>query len=190
MKPEKVASLRPVFDRRNGTITAATSSPLTDGASCVVLMRASKAKELGFSPQAFIESWHFPAVDPRENMLLGNIHSVPAALEKAGITLDDLDVIEIHEAFAAQLLANLRCFEDEEFCQEKLGLDQALGPVDRDKLNMWGGSIAYGHPFAATGGRMLINTVALLDHVDGEYAVATACAAGGLGAAMVLRRGN
>ena len=190
MKPEKVASLRPVFDRRNGTITAATSSPLTDGASCVVLMRASKAKELGFAPQAFIESWHFPAVDPRENMLLGNIHSVPAALEKAGITLDDLDVIEIHEAFAAQLLANLRCFEDDKFCQEKLGLDQALGPVDRDKLNMWGGSIAYGHPFAATGGRMLINTVALLDHVDGEYAVATACAAGGLGAAMVLRRGN
>jgi acetyl-CoA acyltransferase len=179
-----------VFDRRNGTITAATSSPLTDGASCVVLMRASKAKELGFTPQAFIESWHFPAIDPRENMLLGNIYSVPAALEKAGITLDDLDVIEIHEAFAAQLLANLRCFEDDEFCQSKLGLEKAPGPVDRDKLNMWGGSIAYGHPFAATGGRMLINTVALLDHVDGEYAVATACAAGGLGAAMVLRRGN
>ena len=190
MKPEKVASLRPVFDKRNGTITAATSSPLTDGASCVVLMRASKAKELGFTPLAFIESWHFPAIDPRENMLLGNIYSVPKALEKAGITLEQLDVIEIHEAFAAQVLANLRCFEDDEFCREKLGLDKAPGAIDRSKLNLWGGSIAYGHPFAATGGRMLINTAALLEHVDGEYAVATACAAGGLGAAMVLRRGN
>jgi acetyl-CoA acyltransferase len=190
MDPAKVASLRPVFDRRNGTITAASSSPLTDGASCVVLMRASKAKELGYTPLAFIESWHFPAIDPRENMLLGNIYSVPKALELAGVTLEQLDVIEIHEAFAAQVLANLRCFEDETFCRDKLGLDKAPGPIDRSKLNLWGGSIAYGHPFAATGGRMLINTAALLEHVDGEYAVATACAAGGLGAAMVLRRGN
>ncbi|MCO4773362.1 MAG: acetyl-CoA C-acyltransferase [Deltaproteobacteria bacterium] len=189
MDPDKVASLRPVFDRTNGTITAATSSPLTDGASCVVLMRASKAKELGFTPRAWVESWHFPAVDPRENMLLGNVTSVPFALQKAGITLEQCDVVEIHEAFAAQVLANLRCFEDEDYCKNTLGLDEALGAVDPDKLNMWGGSIAYGHPFAATGGRILINAMHLLEHVDGEYAITTACAAGGLGAAMVLRRG-
>lgn len=189
MNPEKVASLRPVFDRRNGTITAASSSPLTDGASCVVLMRAEKAKELGFEPRAWIEGWHFPAIDPRENMLLGNVYSVPKALEKANITLDQCDVVEIHEAFAAQVLANLRCFEDADFCKEKLGLDAPVGAVDPDKLNMWGGSIAYGHPFAATGGRIVLNAMHLLEHVDGEYAITTACAAGGLGAAMVLRRG-
>lgn len=189
MDPAKVGSLKPIFDRRNGTITAASSSPLTDGASCVLIMRAKTAKELGYEPLAFIESWNFPALDPRENMLLGNVYSVPGALATAGVTLEQMDIVEIHEAFAAQVLSNLKCFEDEAFCQEHLGIP-APGPIDRAKLNLWGGSIAYGHPFAATGGRMLLNTIALLEHVDGEYGVATACAAGGLGAAMVLRRGN
>ena len=189
MNPEKVASLRPVFDRKNGTITAASSSPLTDGASCVVLMRAAKAAELGLDVRAWVEGWHFPALDPRENMLLGNVQSMPQALEKAGKTLADMDVVEIHEAFAAQVLANIRCLESDDYCKDVLGLDGAVGTVDPEKLNMWGGSIAYGHPFAATGGRILMNAVHLLEHVDGEYAITTACAAGGLGAAMVLRRG-
>ena len=190
MDPVKVASLRPVFDRRNGTITAATASALTDGASAVLLMRDSRAKELGYTPLGYLESWAFPAIDPRENMLLGNVYSTPIALDRAGATLADLDVVEIHEAFAAQVIANLRCFEDAAFCSDKLGRPAALGAVDRDKLNLWGGSIAYGHPFAATGGRLILNTLALLAHVDGELGLATACAAGGLGAAVVLRRAS
>ena len=142
------------------------------------------------TPLGYLESWAFPAIDPRTNMLLGNVHSAGPALDRAGVTLADLDIVEIHEAFAAQVLANLRCFEDATFCTEQLGRSGALGVVDRDKLNLWGGSIAYGHPFAATGGRLILNTLALLRHVDGELGLATACAAGGLGAAVVLRRAS
>ena len=188
MDPDKVSSLRPVFDRKNGTITAASASPLTDGASAVLLMRESRAKELGYTPLGFLTGWHFPALDPRENMLLGNAYSMPTALDKAGITLADLDVIEIHEAFAAQVLSNIAALESAEFCREKLGRSDAVGSVDRGKLNLWGGSIAYGHPFAATGGRMLINLLHLLQHTDGTHGIVTACAAGGLGAAMVVER--
>jgi len=188
MDPTKLAKLRPVFDRKHGTITAATSSPLTDGASCVLLMRASKAKDLGYTPLAYVNSWHFPAIDPRENMLLGNVYSMPFALQKAGLTLADMDVVEIHEAFAAQVLSNVRCFDDQTFFEEKLGLSTTMGELDHSKLNLWGGSLAYGHPFAATGGRMIMNLTHLLQHVDGTHGIATACAAGGLGAAMVLER--
>ncbi len=188
MDPDKIRSLRPVFDKRNGTITAATASPLTDGASALLIMRESKAKELGYTPLGFLSGWHFPALDPRENMLLGNAYSMPVALQKSGLTLADMDVIEIHEAFAAQVLANLRAMEDAEFCRTKLGLSEAVGAVDRGKLNIWGGSIAYGHPFAATGGRMLLNVLQLLQHTDGTHGIVTACAAGGLGAAMVVER--
>jgi acetyl-CoA acyltransferase len=188
MDPAKLAKLRPVFDRKHGTITAASSSPLTDGASAVLIMRASKAKELGYTPLAYVNSWHFPAIDPRENMLLGNVYSMPFALQKAGLTLADMDVVEIHEAFAAQVLSNIRCFDDQQFFEDKLGLTETMGELDRDKLNLWGGSLAYGHPFAATGGRMIMNLAHLLQHTDGTHGIATACAAGGLGAAMVLER--
>jgi len=188
MNPDKVRSLRPVFDRKNGTITAATSSALTDGASAVLLMKESRAKELGYTPMGFLTGWNFPAIDPRENMLLGNAYSMPGALKMAGIGLDDLDVIEIHEAFAAQVLSNIAALADDAYCRDKIGLDGALGQVDKGKLNLWGGSIAYGHPFAATGGRMLINVLHLLQHTDGTHGIVTACAAGGLGAAMVVER--
>ncbi len=190
MDPEKVRSLRPVFDKKNGTITAASASPLTDGASAVLVMRESKAKELGYTPLGFISGWHFPALDPRENMLLGNAYSMPVALKKAGLSLADLDVIEIHEAFAAQVLSNMRAMEDADFCRDKLNLSEPVGTVDRSKLNLWGGSIAYGHPFAATGGRMLINVLHLLQHTDGTHGIVTACAAGGLGAAIVVERAS
>ncbi|GEM_PF-9244 len=188
MDPEKIARLRPAFDRKNGTITAATSSALTDGASCVVLMSESKAKELGVKPLGFMRSYAFAALDPRENMLLGNAYSVPTALDRAGAKLGDMDVVEIHEAFAAQVLSNIKCMASDSFNQDKLGRDTAVGDVDRSKLNVWGGSIAYGHPFAATGGRMIRQLLDILAQRDGEIGIATACAAGGMGAAMVLER--
>lgn len=185
---EKLARLRPVFDRRHGTITAATSSPLTDGASVVCVMSEARARELGYEPLGFVRGYHFPALDPRENMLLGNVYSVPKALDRAGVTLGDMDLVEIHEAFAAQVLSNIRLFDDSSFFADKLGRSKTLGPLDEDRLNIWGGSIAYGHPFAATGGRMVTMLLRALREKDGELGVATACAAGGLGAAMVLER--
>ena len=188
MEAAKLARLRPVFDRKNGTITAATSSPLTDGAACVMVMRESKAGQLGYRPRAFLRGYNFAAIDPRENMLLGNVYSVPGALDRAGLKLADMDVVEIHEAFAAQVLCNLKAMASKRFFEEKLGRGAALGEVDRDKLNIWGGSMAYGHPFAATGGRMITQLIDELDQVDGQFGVATACAAGGMGAAMVLER--
>ncbi len=188
MDPAKLAKLRPVFDRKNGTITAATSSPLTDGAAAVLVMRESRAKELGYTPLAFVKSWEFAALDPRVNLLLGNVYSVPGALKKAGVTLADIDVLEIHEAFAAQVLSNIKLMESAKFCTEELGLSGAIGEVDRSKLNLWGGSLAYGHPFAATGGRMLTQLTDILHHTDSELGLATACAAGGIGVSMVLER--
>jgi acetyl-CoA acyltransferase len=188
MDPAKIAKLRPVFDKRTGTITAATSSPLTDGAAAVLLMRASKAKELGMTALAKIRSWHFAALDPRVNLLLGNVHSIPGALQKAGVGLADVGVFEVHEAFAAQVLANLKCLASESFCKDELGLPGAVGALDPERINLWGGSLAYGHPFAATGGRMLGQLAAIMAEQDAELGLATACAAGGLGVSMVLER--
>ena len=146
MKAEKIAKLKPVFDRKNGTITAATSSPLTDGAAAVVVMRESRAKELGLKPKAFLRSYSFPALDPRENMLLGNVYACPEALQKAGCTMEDIDLLEIHEAFAAQVLSNLHCFDSSRFFKDKLPSFEPLGNVPDSKVNIWGGSMAYGHP--------------------------------------------
>lgn len=188
MDAARIAKLKPVFDKKNGTITAATSSPLTDGASAVLLMSETRARELGMTPLGFVRSWEFAALDPRENLLLGNAYSVPGALAKAGVTLADIDAVEIHEAFAAQVLSNIVCMADARWCSDALGLGQAIGEVDPDKLNLWGGSLAYGHPFAATGGRMISQLLGILAQRDGELGLATACAAGGLGVAMVLER--
>lgn len=188
MDLKKLQKMKPVFDRKNGTITAATSSALTDGAACVLMMKESKAKELGLEPLGFVSSFHFAAQDPRENMLLGNVYSSPFALERAGLKLQDMDLVEIHEAFAAQVLSNLKCFNDKHFFEDKLNRSDVLGEVDPAKLNIWGGSMAYGHPFAATGGRIVMNLLHGLREKDGQFALGTACAAGGLGAAMVLER--
>ncbi len=190
MNPEKVAKLRPVFDKKNGTITAASSSPLTDGAAAVAVMKESKARELGLTPLAYVRSWDYPAIDPRENMLLGNVHSIPGALDRAGVTLDDIDLVDIHEAFAAQVLSNVRLLDDATFMSEEVGRSSVVGEVDPDKLNVWGGSIAFGHPFAATGGRMITMMLNALKERDGELALTSACAAGGLGVAMVLERAS
>ncbi len=184
--PAKIAKLKPAFDKRNGTITAATSSALTDGAACCLIARESRAKELGLPILGYVRSYNFAGQDPRENMLLGNVYSVPGALDRAGLWLDDLDFIEIHEAFAAQVLSNLKMFTDKDFFQTKLARDKVLGEVDPAKLNVRGGSLAYGHPFAATGIRIIGTMLRTLRQNNKNLGLGTACAAGGMGAAMVL----
>lgn len=188
MDPGKLAKLKPVFDRKNGTITAASSSALTDGAACCLLMKESKAKELGLTPLGFVKSYAFAGQDPRENMLLGNVYSTPVALDRAGLGLKDLDFLEIHEAFAAQVLSALKMFQDRQFFRDKLGRDAPLGEVDRARLNVRGGSLAFGHPFAATGIRIVTTMLHTLRDTDKQFGLGTACAAGGMGAAMVLER--
>ena len=180
------AKLRPAFDRKHGTVTAATSTPLTDGAAAVLMMSESRARELGLQPLGYLKSFAFAAIDVWENMLLGPAYATPLALDRAGLTLGDLDLIDMHEAFAAQTLANIKMLASDEFAREKLGRTQAVGEIDWDKFNVLGGSLAYGHPFAATGARMITQTLHELRRRGGKYGLTTACAAGGLGAAMIL----
>lgn len=183
---EDYTRLRPAFDRQHGTVTAANSTPLTDGAAAVVLMTESRARELGVAPLGYLRSYAFTAIDVRQDMLLGPSYASPLALDRAGITLNDLTLIDMHEAFAAQTLANLKMFADERFAREVLNRPHALGEVNEEKFNVLGGSIAYGHPFAATGARMITQTLNELRRRGGGLGLVTACAAGGLGAAMVL----
>ena len=180
------AKLRPAFDRKHGTVTAATSTPLTDGAAAVLMMSESRARELGLQPLGYLKSFAFAAIDVWEDMLLGPAYATPLALDRAGLTLGDLDLIDMHEAFAAQTLANIKMLASDEFAREKLARTQAVGEIDWDKFNVLGGSLAYGHPFAATGARMITQTLHELRRRGGKYGLTTACAAGGLGAAMIL----
>ena len=180
------AKLRPAFDRKHGTVTAANSTPLTDGAAALILMTESRAKELGLQPLGYLRSYAFTAVDVWEDMLLGPAWSTPLALERAGLTLNDITLFDMHEAFASQTLTNLKMLASDRFAREVLGRDRATGEVDETKFNVLGGSIAYGHPFAATGARMITQTLNELRRRGGGFGLVTACAAGGLGAAMVL----
>ncbi len=180
------AALKPVFDRKYGTVTAANSSPLTDGASALLVMSEARAKELGLEPLGFLRSWAYAALDPAGWMLMGPAHAMPLALDRAGITLQDLDLIDMHEAFAAQVLCNLQAFGSKQYAEKHLGRSEAIGEVDESKLNVHGGSLALGHPFAATGARMVNTVLRELKRRGGGLGLATACAAGGLGAAVVL----
>jgi len=180
------AKLRPVFDRKHGTVTAANSTALTDGASAVLLMREGRAKELGYKPLGYIKSYGFSAIDVWEDMLMGPSFATPIALKRAGMELADLDLIEMHEAFAAQALANMKMFGSDKFAREHLGRDKRIGDIDMDKFNVMGGSLAYGHPFAATGTRLIVQTLNELNRRGGGTGLTTACAAGGLGAAMIV----
>ena len=184
--PEQLAKLRPAFDRQYGTVTAANSTPLTDGAASVLLMRESRARELGHEPIATIRSYAFAALDPFVDGLMGPSYATPLALKRAGIKLSDLDLIDMHEAFAAQALANIKYWPERGFARDVLGLDEPIGEVNMDKFNVLGGSIAYGHPFAATGARIIVQLANELHRRGGGLGLATACAAGGLGAAMIL----
>jgi acetyl-CoA acyltransferase len=183
---EGYAKLKPAFDRKHGTVTAGNSSPLTDGASALLLMREDKAKAQGFDVLGFIRSYSFAALDPAGQLLMGPSYATPIALERAGIELSDLDLIDMHEAFAAQILSNTQAFESKEWAEKNLGRSEKIGDIDWDKFNVTGGSISIGHPFAATGARQITQTLRELKRRGGNLALCTACAAGGLGAAMVL----
>jgi acetyl-CoA acyltransferase len=185
---ERLAELRPVFDKKYGTVTAANASPLTDGASAMMLMDESVAEALGFEPKAYLRSYAFAAIDPNWQLLMGPAFAAPIALDKAGMTLADIDVIDMHEAFAAQVLSNVQAFESDAFAQKYLGRDKAIGTIDMEKFNLYGGSISIGHPFAATGVRQIMTMANELERRGGGTALVTQCAAGGLGAAVVLER--
>lgn len=180
-------SLRPVFDKRNGSVTAANASPLTDGAAAMLLMSEERAKAQGYEPLAYIRSYAFAAKTPERDLLMGPVMAAPVALERAGLTLSDMTLVDMHEAFAAQVEANIRGMESKTYLPETTG-HKPLGTIDRSILNVNGGSIAFGHPFGATGARILIQTAHELKRRGGGLALTTACAAGGIGAAMILER--
>ena len=185
---EALAKLRPVFDRSFGSVTAGNASPLTDGASAVLLMSEQRAKDTGVTPLGYIRSYAFSALDPGAQLLQGPAYAAPIALERAGITMADVDVMEMHEAFAAQVLSNLQAWDSDTFAREELGRDRKVGHPDPEIINVMGGSIAIGHPFGATGGRLTVTLLNELARRDGQFGLITVCAAGGLGFAMVLER--
>eukprot|EP00005_Dracoamoeba_jomungandri_P006234 CAMPEP_0174261320 /NCGR_PEP_ID=MMETSP0439-20130205/11361_1 /TAXON_ID=0 /ORGANISM="Stereomyxa ramosa, Strain Chinc5" /LENGTH=465 /DNA_ID=CAMNT_0015345775 /DNA_START=9 /DNA_END=1406 /DNA_ORIENTATION=+ len=188
MTKEKVASLKPAFIKPHGTITAANASYLTDGASAGLIMSESKALELGLKPKAYLRHHLYVSQDPQDQLLLGPAYATPKILQKAGLKLSDIDVFEYHEAFAGQILANLEALNSDRFAREHMGLSEKVGRIDIDKFNNWGGSLSLGHPFGATGTR-LVNTAAnRLIHEDGKYALVAACAAGGQGHACIIER--
>lgn len=184
---ESYAKLAPVFDKRHGSVTAGTSSPLTDGASALLLMKEEKAKSLGLEPLGYLRSWAYAALDPDDGLLMGPAYASPIALDRAGLRLSDMDLVDMHEAFAAQVLCNTKAFASRRFAEEKLGRTSGpLGEIDDARFNVHGGSIALGHPFAATGARMMHTVLRELKRRGGQFGLATACAAGGLGASVVL----
>jgi len=185
---DALAALPPVFDRKYGTVTAGNSSPLTDGAAAVLLMSESRAKSEGIAPLAYIRSWAVAAVDPGWQLLMGPTLAIPKALERAGIELSDVDLIDMHEAFAAQVASNIQALESDAFARERLGRAKAVGKVDRERLNVCGGSIALGHPFGATGARITTTLANELKRRDGKLGLLSVCAQGGMGFAMVLER--
>jgi len=185
---EALAQLKPVFDKRYGTLTAGNSSPLTDGASAVLLMSEKKAKALGYEPLGYIRSYCWTAVDPGEQLLQGPAYAAPIALDRAGVELADVDLVEMHEAFAAQILSNLKALASKKFAEQELGRKKPVGVVDLDKWNRTGGSIAIGHPFGATGARVTMQLLYELRRQEGNLGLLTVCAAGGHGFAMVVER--
>ncbi|MFN3587518.1 MAG: acetyl-CoA C-acyltransferase FadI [Moraxellaceae bacterium] len=180
-------TLQPCFDRSGqGTVTAGNASPLTDGASAVLLMSEDTAKALGYTPLGYLRASAFAAKTPKDDLLMGPVHATPVALDRAGLTLADLTLVDMHEAFAGQLACNLRGLASADYASRVLGRPRPVGEVDRTRLNVNGGSIAYGHPFGATGTRIIGQTLYELRRRGGGLALTTACAAGGVGAAMVL----
>ncbi|TMW62846.1 hypothetical protein Poli38472_005464 [Pythium oligandrum] len=177
---EKIAKLKPAFIKPHGTHTAANSSFLTDGAAATLIMSEEKALELGYKPKSILKDWEFVGVDPFEDLLLGPAFGIQKVLAKNNLKLEDIDHFEIHEAFAGQVLANLNALSQPEFCKEQFGLDKPVGKVDRSKLNTWGGSLTLGHPFGATGSRLVNTASNKLQKEGGKYALLAACADSGL----------
>ena len=184
---EQLAKLRPVFDRAYGTVTAGNSSPLTDGAAMVLLMSEERARSLGYEPIAFLRSYAVAAVDPGWQLLMGPAYAVPKALERAGIAWSELGLVEIHEAFAAQVLSNVQAWGSSLWA-ERLGLPGPVGDVDWERTNVTGGSIAIGHPFGATGARIVTTLANEMRRRDVQFGLISICAQGGMGSALVLER--
>ena len=182
-----LAGLKPVFDRRYGSVTAGNSSPLTDGASAVLLMAEEKATALGYRPLAYLKSYAVAAVDPGWQLLMGPVYAVPKALDRAGLAWSDIGLFEVHEAFAAQVLSNVQAWGSRAWA-DRLGLPGPLGQVDWERTNVLGGSIAIGHPFAATGARLVTTLANEMRRRDVQYGLISICAQGGMGYAMVLER--
>ena len=185
---EALAALKPVFDRRYGTVTAGNSSALTDGAAAVLLMSEEKARAEGREPLAFVRSWAVAAVDPGGQLLMGPGLAVPLALERAGVELSDIGLLEMHEAFGAQVASNIQALESEAWAKETLGRSRPVGRVDREKMNVNGGSIALGHPFGATGARIATTLACEMKRRGAGLGLLSVCAQGGMGFAMVLER--
>jgi acetyl-CoA C-acetyltransferase len=188
---EKLAKLRPVFGGQDGTMTAGNSTPLSDGASAVLLASEDWAREHDLPVLAYITGAQTAGVDyvhKREGLLMAPTYAMPKLLARAGLTLQDFDVYEIHEAFAAQVLCTLTAWEDETYCRERLGLDAPLGAIEREKINIRGGSLGAGHPFGATGGRLVANLAKILDERGSGRGVISVCAAGGLGVVAMMEK--
>ena len=168
---EKMAKLKPAFIKPHGTVTAANSSFLTDGASACLLMTEDKAKQLGFAPKAYFKTFTYVSQDPKDQLLLSPAYVTPVVLKKAGLKLSDVSVLEYHEAFAGQILANLKALESDKFCQDHMGLKEKVGAVDMDKFNKWGGSLSIGHPFGATGVRLAMHASNRMIKEDGQFAM-------------------
>ena len=185
---EKLAKLRPAFDRRYGSVSAGNSSPLTDGASALVLMNAELAAAEGIDAIGYVRSWAWTALDPAGQLLQGPAYAAPLALDRAGLTMKDIGLMEMHEAFAAQVLSNLQALSSKQFARDELGRSDAVGHPDVDVINVMGGSLAIGHPFGATGGRITVTLLNEMARRDVEFGLITVCAAGGMGFAMVAER--
>lgn len=186
--PENLGKLKPAFIKPHGSITAANASFLTDGSSACVIMKAEKAKQLGLKPKAYLRDFIYVSQDPVDQLLLGPAYGIPKLLKRTGLTLKDIDSWEIHEAFAGQIIANLKALDSDWFCKTHMGMSEKYGTPDLSKWNNWGGSLSIGHPFAATGVRLCMHTANRLVREDGHLGVVAACAAGGQGVAMLLER--
>ena len=187
-KLDGYAKLKPVFDRRYGSITAGNASPLTDGAAALIICSEERARELGLKPLGFLRAYAYAAVDPAWQLLQAPAFSAPKALKRAGMKLSDIDLVEIHEAFAAQVLSNLQAWASKKFADQYLGGAEPIGEVPDEKLNPRGGSISLGHPFGGTGARLVHQALRELADKDKNTALVSVCAAGGLGAACILER--
>lgn len=185
---EALSGLPPLFDKEFGTVTDGNSAPLTDGASVILLMSEDKARALGYKPIAYVRSYAYAAVDPSDELLMGPAYSTPAALERAGIGLDEIDLVEIHEPFSSQVISYVRALDSKGFAKEKLGRSQPVGEVDMEKLNISGGSIAIGHTLGATGARIIMTLAYRMSKRKGNFGLVSLASAGGLGVSIVLEK--
>lgn len=185
---EKMAKLKAAFIKPHGTVTAANASFLTDGASACLIMTEEKALAAGYKPKAYLRDFVYAAQDPKDQLLLGPTYSTGKLLDRTGYKLSDFDVFEIHEAFAGQVLANVKAMDSDSFATKEMGRKEKVGAMDIDKMNTWGGSLSIGHPFGATGVRLITTAANRLIKEDKQLGLIAACAAGGLGHAMIVER--